>query len=179
MLGCLWTDDTNKVPCSHCDSVAFYAFFLLIMWVPFAMRAGMWAGKGGQGRGWQGWGRHGLGAVGRGGWSGVGRGGPERGMVRGAGWGGWGMHGGTGGAAAWALCLLGFVACSLGPTWSRGVWCLAACAQLMCFLNPLPSSLNPIEQSCLLAGNARYQLLRGRVAYHGGEVLHEGGLGAG
>lgn len=42
VLGCLWTaDTTNRVPCSHCDTVAFVAFVAAMLWMPFAVRACM------------------------------------------------------------------------------------------------------------------------------------------
>lgn len=67
--GCLWTDDfTNRVPCSHCDTVAFNTFFLQILCSIFAVRAGRQAGRGGLG--WLGWGGVGCGGVGVMGWVG-------------------------------------------------------------------------------------------------------------
>ncbi len=40
--GCLWTDDiANRIPCSHCDNVAFFALIVPTLWMPFAVRACM------------------------------------------------------------------------------------------------------------------------------------------
>ncbi len=44
VLGCLWTDDTtDRVPCSHCEGAAFFAFIATLVWLPFLVRVCMHA----------------------------------------------------------------------------------------------------------------------------------------